>query len=221
MFFSVALIHTSAKMVPLLTEVGHEVIGDVELIHMVDEGMQRMIEESGRLTEPVTRRVCAYAMNAQEAGAEAVMLAAPAIVQAIDSVRAAIRVPVVRIDGAMVDRAVQFGNSVGVLAERQMSLAPILAFLRERADARRRDIAIEPLLCEGAGRALEAGDMDAYDSCVVDGIEGLSNNEMIVLADVMMHRVARRASERFGVPVLASPRHGFEDMATKLNYFRR
>ncbi len=221
MFFSVALIHTSAKVVPLLTEVGHEVIADVELIHMVDEGMQRMIEEAGRMTEPVTRRVCAYAMNAQEAGAEAVMLASPSIVQAIDTVRASVRVPVVRIDEAMADAAVQFGSSVGVLAERQMTLEPILAFLRERADAHRQDIAMESSLCEGARRALEAGDMEAYDSCVISGIDGLSNNEMVVLADVMMHRVARRASERLHVPVLASPRHGFEDMAKKLDYFRR
>ena len=60
--------------------------------------VERLVEEAGEVTEPVTRRACSYAMNAQEAGAEAVMLTSPATACAIDAVRASVRVPVVRID---------------------------------------------------------------------------------------------------------------------------
>lgn len=221
MLFSVALIHSSVKVVPLLTEVAHDVIADVELIHMVDEGLQGMISEAGGLTEPVIRRVCSCAMNAQEAGAEAIMLTAPSIGHAIDAVRAAVRVPVLRIDDAMAETAVQFATGVGVLAAAQTELEPTVALLRERAEANEKDIIFETSLCEEASRALRMDDLETYDRSVIAAAEGLAGNEVVVLADVMMHRVVHTLSERIQVPVLASPRHGFEDMAKKLDYFRR
>jgi len=221
MFVSVGLIHPSADLIPLLTEVAREVMADVDLLHMVDDGMLRLIEDAGELTEPVTRRVCTCALNAQEAGAEGVMLTSPVIGCAADAARALVRIPVVRIDDAMAQTAVQFGRSVGVLASRDLTLQATLSLLREHADAQGRDVALEPRLCEQADRASRGGDLDAYNRIISEEIEALSGNEMIVLADVAMHRASYALNERVQVPVLASPRHGFEDLAKKLNYFRR
>lgn len=221
MFMSVALIHPSARLVPLLTDVARDVMADVELIHMVDEGLQRMLADAGTLTGPVTRRVCTYAANAQEAGAEAVMLTSPSLGGAIDAVRAAVRIPAVRIDAAMAERAVRFATSVGVVASAAITLEPTLCLLRERADALGRDVVVESCVCDEANRRLAAGDLEGYDRAVIDGVQRLAQNDVVVLADVMMHRVAETAGDRLRVPVLSSPRHGFEDLARKLNYFRR
>ncbi|MFH1731361.1 MAG: aspartate/glutamate racemase family protein [Planctomycetota bacterium] len=221
MFFSIALVHCSAGVVPLLTEVARDVIADVELIHMVDEGMQLMIEEAGAVTEPVTRRVCSYAMNAREAGAEAVVLTSPVLGSTIDAVQASVNIPVMRIDEAMAETAVQLGTNVGVLGADEITLDTTVSFLRERADARGKEITLEVWRCEDALLALKNGDLEAYDYIVANAVDRLADNDMIVLADVMMQRVVRAAGERVGVPVLASPRHGFEELAKKLNYFRR
>jgi len=221
MFISVALIHPSAKAVPMLTEVAHDVIADVELIHMVDEGVQRMMTEAGGMTEPVTRRICSCAMNAQEAGAEVVMLASPRLGAAVDAVCSSVRIPVVRIDEAMADAAVQLGNAVGVLSADETVLEASLALLRERAVAHEKDVDLDTALCDEARQALESNDLAAYDRAVMAGVDQLAGNDMVVLADVMMHRVVHTAAEQASVPVLASPRHGFEDMAKRLNYFRR
>ncbi len=221
MYFSVGLIHSSPKVIPLLTRVAHDVIADCELIHMVDEGIARIIAENGEVTEPVTRRVCTYALNAEEAGAEAVMLTSASFGRAIDAVRAAVRVPVVRIDEAMAEKAVAFGSHIGVLSGAKTTLAPIVALLREQAHARGKDVTLETWLCEDAAAALNADDLGAYDRIVLGGLDRLAGSEIIVLADVMMHRVVHAAGERAGVPVLAGPQHGFEDLARKLDYFRR
>lgn len=221
MLFSVALIHSSVRVVPLLAQVAQEVIADVELIHMVDEGLQHMIRDAGKITEPVTRRLCSYAMNAHEAGAEAVVLTSPCIGGAIEVVQASVNIPVLRLNEAAVEVAVQFGSSVGVLAAEPLTLEPTLAYLRERADAHGKDLTLESWQCEDANRALENDDLEAYDHIVASAVDRLARNDMIILADVMMHRAVRAASERVEIPVLASPRHGFEDLAKKLNYFRR
>ncbi len=221
MFFSVALVHSSAGVVPLLTDVARNVIADVELIHMVDEGMQHLIDAAGSVTEAVTRRLCSYAMNAHEAGAGAVVLTSPALGATLEVVQASVNIPVMRIDEAAVETAVRLGDSVGVLGSDEISLDATISFLRDRADAHGKDVAIESHHCEDAERALRSHDLDAYDYIVASAVDRLVNNDIVVLADVMMERVVHAASERINVPVLASPRHGFEELAKKLNYFRR
>ncbi len=220
MYFSVGLIHSSPKVIPLLTRVAHDVIADCELIHMVDEGIARLIAENGEVTEPVSRRVCTYALSAA-AAAEVVMLTSASFGRAIDAVRATVRIPVVRIDEAMAEKAVEFGSHIGVLSAAKTTLAPTVALLREQADARGKDVALETWLCEDAAAALNADDLEAYDCIVLGALDRLAGSDIIVLADVMMHRVVHAASERAGVPVLAGPQHGFEDLARKLDYFRR
>jgi len=219
--FTVALIHPWADLVPLLTEVAHEVMADAELIHMVDEGIPRLVAEAGGITEPATRRLCGYAMNAHEAKADAVMLTSPVFGPALDAVRSVVGIPVVRIDAAMVESAVQFGTNVGVLATSPLTLEPTLALLLERADAKGKDVALDSRVSEEAGAALARQDREAYERIVSEEAAQLAGNDCVVLADVMMHRALRAASERVRVPVLASPQLGFEDLAKKLDYFRR
>ena len=221
MMFTVALIHASAKVVPVLTQVAQEAIADLELVHVVDEGIARLLAEAGGLTEPITRRVCTHAINAEEAGAHAVMLTSPSIGQAIDAVRAVTHIHAVRIDGAMAEAAVKLGASVGVLSAGDIPLAATVACLREQAHLHDKHVVIEERVCEDAAAALESDDLEAYDRIAIAEIERLAKNDMVILADVMMHRVVHGAGERCHVPVLASPKHGFEDLAKRLDYFRR
>ncbi len=219
--FTVALIHPWADLVPLLTEVAHEVMADVELIHMVDEGIPRLVAEAGGITEPAIRRLCGYAMNAHEAGAEAVMLTSPLLGQALDAVRSSVGIPVVRIDAAMVESAVQFGTNVGVLAGSRLTLEPTLALLLERADAKGKAVVLDGRVSEEAAAAFARQDREAYKRIVAEEAAQLANNDVIILVDVTMHEALRAAGERASVPVLASPHLGFEDLAKKLDYFRR
>ncbi len=221
MFFSVALIHSSADIVPLLTEVSKNVIADVELLHMVDEGMQSMIDAAGEVTEPITRRLCSYVMNAHEAGAEAAVLTSPALGTTIDAVQASVSIPVMRIDEAAVEAAVRLGGSVGVLSVDQLTLDATASFIRDRADAAGRNVVVEVRHCDDAEHALKNGDLEAHDYIATSAVDRLAGNDIILLADVQMARIVHAAGERVDVPVLASPRLGFEGLAKKLNYFRR
>jgi len=221
MFFSVALVHSTPRVVPLVTDVAREVMAGVKLIHMVDEGFESMIEEAGGISEPVTRRLSVYALNAHEAGAQAVIVTAPEIAVTLDDVQSALSVPVIRVDQAAAEAAVQFGSSIGVLGAETLPLEATVALIRERADAYGRDVVIEPWRCEDATPALDNNDLEAFDHIVTNAAQRLAGNDVVVLADVMMHRVFRAVSERIPTPVLTTPRHAFEDLAKKLNYFRR
>jgi hypothetical protein len=221
MFVSVALIHSSVQTVPMLTRVAHEVMADVQWIHIVDESIPLLVDAAGEVTEPVVRRLCSHAINAQEVEAEAVMLTDPDVGRAVDAVRAAVSLPVVHINEAMVDAAARLGGSVGLLAESSGSLEPVRDMLLEQAATRGKSVSVAPRLVAAAGQARRDGDEAAYDRLVLAEVEALADNDIILLADVMMERVVHQAAERYRLPVLSGPRHGFEQLATRLNYFRR
>lgn len=221
MVFSIALIHPTARVVPMLSEIAKQVMPGVETINIVDEGIPYLIYDAGGLSGPVVTRICNYARNAEEVGVEAIVLASAMYGDALDAVKASVNVPVVRIDAAMIEKAVQFGSSIGVLASQQFIMDAMLSLIRERAEALGREVTTESRLCEDAGFAFEKNDIEAYDYIVGNEASRLKNNDIIVLADILMHRAVHMISERMHVPVLSSPKIAFEDLAKKLNYFRR
>jgi len=221
MVFSIALIHPTARVVPILSDVARQVMPGVEIVNIVDEGIPYLIYHAGGLSGQVVTRICSYARNAEEAGAEAIVLASAMFGDALDAAKATVAVPVVRIDAAMAEKAVQFGSSIGVISTQQFIMDATLSLLRERAESLGREVAIEPRLCEDAGFAFEKDDFEAYDYIVGNAAARLKNNDIIILADIMMTRVVHAVSERMHMPVLASPKIAFEDLAKKLSYFRR
>jgi aspartate/glutamate racemase len=221
MFVTVALIHPTARIVPLLTNIAQEVVAEIDLLHFVDEGLPRLVAADGGVTERTVARVATLARYAERSEAEAIVITSPLIGVARDTAQAMVRIPVIRIDGPMAERAVSFANRVGVLSSHESLLRPVVAQLREAADAAGRDLQLQTAVCEEALDALEAGYTPEYERLVLDGIDRLAGNEIIVLADVTMHPVVHAGTERADVPVLCAPRLAFEDVARRLNYFRR
>jgi hypothetical protein len=218
---TVALIHPTARIVPLLTGVAREVVAEVELLHFVDEGLPRLVAADGAVAERTVARVATLARHAEESDAEAIVLTSPLIGLARDAAQAVVHVPVLRIEAPMAARAVSFGTRIGVVSSHASLLDPVLAQLREAADAAGRDLELQPVVCEDALDARDADDHAAYERIVLGGVDRLAGNEIIVLADVTMHPVLRAAAEQADAPVLCAPKLAFEEIACQLNYFRR
>jgi Asp/Glu/hydantoin racemase len=115
----------------------------------------------------------------------------------------------------MADEAVRRGPRVGVLATLRTTLEPTAELVEDRGVAAGSPVTAVPRLCEGAFEALMAGDRDAHDELVRNGLRRLVEDvDVVVLAQASMARIAEElpAEERV-VPVLSSPRLGMERVA--------
>ena len=214
----VGMVHTVSKLVPMFEELAGEVMPGTEVIHVVDEGLLKDIVAGGELTAERVSRLASLASFAEASGAEAVMLTCSTVGPGVDTARESVEVPFLKVDEAMADRAVELGPHIGVIATLHTTLAPTSNLVRDRASAQDREVQVETVLCQGAFKALGAGDTDTHDRIVIENLKDLMGRvDVVVLAQASMARVAELMSDQeMVVPILSSPRLGVERLRSVL-----
>lgn len=216
----VAFVHTVAGLVPRFRELAVELLPDAETFDIVDETLLREATAEGRVSLDVARRLFAHLAAAERHGADAIVVTCSSVGDVVDAARCFANVPLVRIDQAMAEQAVERGHRIGVLATLRSTLEPTANLIRRSADAAGRSIDVRDAVCEGAFEALRGGDTDRHDDLVRDGLRDLLGwADVIVLAQASMARVVGTltADER-RTPILSSPRLGMERLRALLSH---
>ncbi len=215
---TLALIHTSATLVPVFQQLIKARLPDVDTFNIVDDSLVRQIGAKGGITPDISARVAAYIGSAASGGADHILVTCSSIGPAVEAAAASVRVPVLRVDQPMSDAAVQAGRRIGVIATLPTTLNPTSDLVRRRAAAAGKTIELTALLVEGAFEALMAGDAAKHDALVGAALKELSARvDVILLAQASMARVVDTlapADKR--VPIFASPPIAIDHLATIL-----
>jgi Asp/Glu/hydantoin racemase len=209
-----ALIHTVAGLVPRFRELAAELVPDVETFEIVDETLLRDATTEGRVSLDTARRLFAHLAAAERHGADAILVTCSSVGNVVDAARPFAGVPLLRVDQAMAEQAVERGTRIGVLATLRSTLGPTAALIRRTADEAGREVEVRDRLCEGAFEALKAGDTERHDESIREGLRELIGwADVIVLAQASMARVIDTLTdEERRTPILSSPRLGMERM---------
>ncbi len=212
------LIHTSATLVPIFSELCRDKLAGVDTFHIADDSLNKDVVARGRLTPRTARRVVDHIAWAEEAGADVILVTCSSIGVAVEAAVPLVGVPVLRVDQPMADRAVATGDRVGVIATLPTTLEPTADLIRRRASVAGRSVEVAARLCEGAFDALMGGDPARHDAMVADALGTLGREvDVIVLAQASMARVVEGLSaEDRRVPILASPPLAIEHLAGML-----
>ena len=215
---TLGLVHTSATLVPMFAELCSKYLPHVKTFNIVDDSLIKNTIACGELTPDTSRRVVNYAGSAQDAGADFILFTCSSIGPAVEAAAALTKVPVLRVDQPMADKAVQTGKRIGVIATLSTTLEPTSDLVKRRAAVAGKEIVLVSKLCEGAFDALMSGDAATHDKKVGDALKQLSTEvDVIVLAQASMARVVDTLSEADKrVPILASPPIAIQYLATIL-----
>jgi len=190
----------------------------VETFNIADDSLIKDVIRNGKLTMPTARRVQGHVASAEEAGADYILVTCSSIGRAVEVAAQQAKVPVLRVDQPMADKAVQTGKKIGVIATLPTTLEPTADLIQRRATKAGKKIALTSRLCEGAFDALVHGDTAKHDAMVAAALKELSQQvDVIVLAQASMARVVdglAAADKR--APILASPGLAVEYLATVL-----
>jgi Asp/Glu/hydantoin racemase len=211
-------VHTVLSVVPQFTDLARELLPpDVEAWHVADELLAKVVVAQGRLTPFAYRRVADHARAAAEAGAVMVQLTCSSISPCAAAAETEAGIPVLKIDEPMADRAIALGRRIGVAATAPTALGPTADLIRQRAQEAGRRVEVRPVLCEGAYVHLASGDLEAYDRAILQTLEQMvEDNDVVVLAQASMARVAQDLKPAPPVPILTSPRLAVERLARLL-----
>ncbi len=215
---TLALIHTSATLVPVFQQLCKAKLPNVDTFNIVDDSLVRAIGEKGGITPDIARRVASYVGSAEAGGADYVLVTCSSIGPAVEATAPFSAVPVLRVDQPMADRAVQTGRRIGVIATLATTLNPTSDLVRRRAVVAGRQIELTSRLCEGAFEALMSGDAAKHDALVIAALRELSAQvDVILLAQASMARVVDLLGESDRrVPIFASPGIAVDYLATVL-----
>lgn len=212
------LIHTSALMIPIFSELCSESLPNIEVVHIVDESLLKDIIRDKRLLKPTARRVVGHIISAEQAGADFIMVTCSSIGPAAELGRQLVDVPVVRVDEPMAALAVKEASHIGVIATLPSTLNPTANLIKTQAEKQGKEITVTTKLCEGAFEAVISADTATHDKIVGAGIKELIQHvEVIVLAQASMARVVDNLSaDSKKIPILSSPRLAVEHLAMLL-----
>lgn len=174
---------------------------------MVDESLIQDTVRAGSLQKQTIRRLVDQIASAQTAGADAVLVTCSSIGPGVALARQLFDMPVLRIDDAMAETAVQRARRIGVLATIRTTLDPTTALLREKAAEAGRKVELVECLREDAFPAVLAGDTEKHDRILREAlVNELDGVDLIVLAQASMARVVSTlAPGTLRAPVLSSP----------------
>lgn len=215
-----ALIHTSATLVPVFQELIDTYLAEknITIFNIVDDSLIKNTIERGELTPDTSRRVVNYVGSAQDAGADYVLVTCSSIGPAVEASAALTGIPVLRVDQPMADKAVQMGKRIGVIATLPTTLEPTSNLVKRRAQVAGKEIELTARLCDGAFDALMGGKPEDHDEMVAKALKELSKQvDVILLAQASMARVVGQLSEEDKrVPILASPEIAMQFLAETL-----
>lgn len=215
---TLALIHTSATLVPVFAQLCKAKLPHVATFNIVDDSLVRAIGAKGGITPDIAARVAGYIGSAASGDADFILVTCSSIGPAVEAAAGSVKMPVLRVDQPMADLAVATGRRIGVIATLPTTLNPTADLVRRRAALAGRPIELTSRLCDGAFEALMAGDPAKHDALVGAALQELVTQvDVILLAQASMARVVDTlpaASRR--IPILASPPLAIDHLATLL-----
>ena len=164
-----------------------------------------------------------YARDLAElAAVDAIMITCSTMNRAYPAVQEAVDVPVVPIDRPMMERAVNHGGRVLVIATHGPTVNSTQQLLQETAEELGGTVTFSGLTIEDAWYKLAVGDVQGHNDALATAIRTHSQAEEIgcvVLAQLSMSVFLLSHPDpvaEFGVPVFTSGQCGFEAMRTLL-----
>jgi Asp/Glu/hydantoin racemase len=199
------IVHTSFALVDLLNNLVKAQLPGVKVVNVVDDTLLSYARERG-VDDALRRRMKNYFNSAADAGALVILNACSSVGETVDPARDQVPVPILKIDEAMAAKAVCAGRRIAVLATVASTLGPTGRLLRKQADALKRQIEIDEVLCDGAFDLLLAGKTDEHDRRISEAVmKAAQNHDVLVFAQASMSRLVPALAGKISVPLFASP----------------
>lgn len=209
----IGLIHTTPATIQSLLTLAREVIGEVEVINILDDSILGDMKEGGH-EEAVRKRWIQYAGILEEMGVDAVVSACSTVGGIAEEANRRLGIPVYRIDEAMIETAISMGTQISVLATLNSTLDPTADLLKRKGGS---GLEIRAVLVEGAYEALMAGDRQGHDRRIREAVSReMERSKVVLLAQASMAGALEGMTEEDQQKILTSPRLGMEKLKRDL-----
>lgn len=199
-------VHTAMAMIEPTTNLFKEHLPEVKLNHLADDSLIQEVIANNQVTPAVRKRLFNYYQSAVDAGANIIFNTCSSIGDVAQMARLFLPIPLIKIDDAMAEQAVEKGKKIGVLATLPTTLKPTANLVLAKAKEKNISVEIVEGLAEGAFQAMMSGDKETHDKLILKASEKVADKaDVIVLAQGSMARMEQQLADVTGKIVLSSP----------------
>ncbi|WP_394916412.1 aspartate/glutamate racemase family protein [uncultured Robinsoniella sp.] len=206
----IGVIHTTKATVDSLTELIKSKIEDAEVYNILDDSILR--DMAGEKNTGMVRwRWLEYAKILEKLGMDIILSACSTVGGFAEEADHELRVPVLRIDEAMAEKAVAQGEKIGVFATLNSTLNPTVSLIKRKAEKAGRTVSVRAVLVDGAYDALMSQNKELHDSKIAEALKGCQGEvDVIVLAQASMASAVSASLDLDQNQILTSPVLGID-----------
>ena len=201
----VGAVHTTRLVVDPVHRSISESVSDLQISHVLDEGILRRLASLGRITPEITDWLTRMVASTQEIGADLAVVSCSSLSPCVNEVRDRVKIPVLKVDEPMMEHAVQYGERIGLVMTNPTTETPSQILFSEVTERIQSKAVLVPQLCPDAFAKLTRGDSAGHDREVVEVIERLLDRvDVIMLAQISIARVREILDKRLADRVFSS-----------------
>ena len=201
----IALIHATPVAIDPICNTFKRLWPQAVVTNLLDDSLSADLAAAGRIELSMIDRFCVLAKYVESCGADAILFTCSAFGPAIEAARAAVKIPVLKPNEAMMEEAIATGPRIALLATFEPSLPSMQAELEQLAAARNANVNITTKAVPSALTALQAGDGAGHDTQIAAAAAELGDCDALLLCQFSMASAAERIPARRGRSVFTSP----------------
>jgi Asp/Glu/hydantoin racemase len=201
----IALIHATPVAIDPIVAAFKRLWPEARPTNLLEDSLAVDLAADGLLTDTMTERFVTLARYARGCGADAILFTCSAFGPAIEAARAALDVPVLKPNEAMLDEALAGGTRIGLIATFAPSIPSLKAELEELAAQKGVKLSIRTSAVPSALAALHDGQPAEHDRLIAAAAAEMGDCEALILGQFSMASAAEAIPSKAGRKVLTSP----------------
>lgn len=177
----------------------------VQLFHLMDEGMSYLAKQEGRISGRNMARMVTLLQQAETLGVDGILLSCTIFSPYIDLLQSCTDLPLVAADVGVFEKAAAEYRNIGAVVSFAPTMESVAAVVERCRERIRADFTVELKLAEGAFDAMAAGDEATHNRLLYETALSMAEGKEAVILSQMSHIRALPLFQDFPVPVLTSP----------------
>jgi len=182
----VFLVHPTPLAMAPIDEAFKTLWPQAQTINVLDESLYNDIPQDGTLAPAIYDRVTSLLRHCELSGADGIIFSGSTFGPAVEAARKSIKVPVLRIEEAMMDDAAARGGSVLLVCTQKRAQPVVRGTLDASARRAGKTLAITELWVAGARDALNKGDNDSHDRLIAEQSAAAGDFDQIIFGMMSM-----------------------------------
>jgi Asp/Glu/hydantoin racemase len=205
--YRIGLIHATMNSVQPILDAFQVHAPQVTLVNFMDESLIFELNETGIVTKSMARRLLNLVEKAVMSGVDGVLLTCSSFTPVVAEIRHLFDVPMLSADLSMLEKAVEMGSRIGVIATVEAAGPTTATMLEKVALQKQKDVMVKTVVIPEAFKALQNGNRTKHDELIHREVQELSNDcDDILFAQFSITRALETLDITITtIPILTSP----------------